>query len=327
MEEQIVTGAIVTEIKPHEDYSLGMSTEPFDWETGYIVPKFDQLEVKNQYQSLSCGGQAVAYYKALLEETVQQSARFVYSHVFAPDGGTAYEALGQFCKNVGSSDETLAPSYQNGKTTEAFMRTVDFTPEVYTKAGTKKSLRYAYMASDIESVAQAIRDNKGCIIGVFGSNNGTWRSENPQPPVGKGTWAHWLYAGQAGIYNGKKAIRVINSWGKSVGDKGYQWLTEEYFPNGIFMAWVLTDPDKVVVPVFKYTFTKRLTYGDPISPELTALQKALQQLGYMTKGQFGPFGPQTKQALAKFQKDNGIKDDGTNFGPITRAKLNLILNK
>lgn len=80
-------------------------------------------------------------------------------------------------------------------------------------------------------------------------------------------------------------------------------------------------------PRFEYVFTKQLTYGMGDTEEVRNLQKALQALGYMKKGIFGPFGPQTRTALAKFQADNNIKDNGTNFGPLTRTAINLLINK
>lgn len=87
---------------------------------------------------------------------------------------------------------------------------------------------------------------------------------------------------------------------------------------------------------FHYTFTKQLTYGnaqnDPT--ELKALQQALQYIKskktnqpYMKPGVFGPFGPQTAQALSSFENDNGIVDPqpGHNFGPQNREKMNALL--
>ena len=81
---------------------------------------------------------------------------------------------------------------------------------------------------------------------------------------------------------------------------------------------------------FVYTFTKQLTFNgtanDPA--ELQNLQGALQHLGYMTKGVYGPFGAQTKAALGAFQTAHGIQDvdgQGTDFGPSSRAALNAAL--
>jgi hypothetical protein len=84
---------------------------------------------------------------------------------------------------------------------------------------------------------------------------------------------------------------------------------------------------------FQYTFTKYLVYeGSNDATELKALQTALQLLtskktgkAYMPNGVFGPYGPQTKLAVAAFQADYGIADDGSSVGPQTRAALNAAL--
>ena len=79
---------------------------------------------------------------------------------------------------------------------------------------------------------------------------------------------------------------------------------------------------------FKYRFNVNLRSGAAASQEVRKLQEALQYLGYMTKGVFGPYGPATTFALGKFQALNKIKDPdgaGMNFGPQTRAAMNKAL--
>lgn len=90
-------------------------------------------------------------------------------------------------------------------------------------------------------------------------------------------------------------------------------------------------------PAFHYTFTKPLRYNfaanDPV--ELKALQQAMQYLKgsngtpYMKQGVFGPYGPQTRDAMAVFQKDNHIVDPqpGEHFGPKSRDAMNAALTK
>lgn len=78
---------------------------------------------------------------------------------------------------------------------------------------------------------------------------------------------------------------------------------------------------------FHYTFNINLKYGQAASNEVHKLQEALQHLGYMATGQFGPFGSATKAALGSFQKAQSITDPdgaGTNFGPQSRLKMNLL---
>lgn len=82
-------------------------------------------------------------------------------------------------------------------------------------------------------------------------------------------------------------------------------------------------------PPFVYVFNVNLKMGMQNSFEVQQLQKALQFLGYMKKGVFGPYGPQTAFAVAKFQASNKIIDPdgaGVNFGPKTRAAMNRALS-
>ena len=89
-------------------------------------------------------------------------------------------------------------------------------------------------------------------------------------------------------------------------------------------------------PVIGYKYSKNLRAGAPDTTEVRMMQAGLQyakdktNTPYMKPGTFGPFGPQTKDALGRFQTDRGIKDpdgQGTNFGPATRAALTLAVSK
>lgn len=73
----------------------------------------------------------------------------------------------------------------------------------------------------------------------------------------------------------------------------------------------------------KHLFLKSLEYG-MYNSEVACLQQGLIDRGYpITHAVSNYFGEETKAALAHFQADNGIKDDGTHFGPQTRAVMNV----
>ena len=84
---------------------------------------------------------------------------------------------------------------------------------------------------------------------------------------------------------------------------------------------------------FTYDYQVNLAYGAPTGPEVKALQQGRQTVKdasgqpYMKPGVFGPYGPQTKAAVARFQVDHGIPDvpQGEHFGPKTRAALTAAL--
>jgi len=82
-----------------------------------------------------------------------------------------------------------------------------------------------------------------------------------------------------------------------------------------------------------YTFTKDLTLGSR-GPDVKALQQFLNSKGYVVarSGAGSPgneseyFGPATRAALIKFQKDNNITPAFGYFGPKTRAVVNSMVS-
>ncbi len=123
-----------------------------------------------------------------------------------------------------------------------------------------------------------------------------------------------------------KSHTIVDHYNRFV--KKLEW--NYYIPFAIKGVVTVKVPEAPVpAPVFTYVFNVNLRYGDPANAEVHKLQEALQYLGYMAKGVFGPFGPLTKGALAAFQTVSGIPDpdgQGTNFGKKTRAAMNNILN-
>ena len=71
-----------------------------------------------------------------------------------------------------------------------------------------------------------------------------------------------------------------------------------------------------------YTFPRYLGYGDK-GDDVLQLQNLLKEKGYLLATPNGRYGPATKLAVQKFQKDNGIKQSG-NVGPSTKNILNQL---
>ena len=71
--------------------------------------------------------------------------------------------------------------------------------------------------------------------------------------------------------------------------------------------------------------------GVTYDPNVEQLQRALVKAGYMTQAQMdtgpGYYGARTQAAIAALQRDYGIADDGSHYGPKTRAALNQALAK
>lgn len=315
------TGAIKDK-KDKRDYKyqshvIAMGISPFDWDKGYDVEEVigKKIEVKDQGSSGSCGGQAWAYYGQVLDDDHdEKSAKFIYSHTFVKPAGSDGRTNCNYVIKNGWGVEKLTTSYENGKPpTEEFMQRVsDITEEAYKQALTDKGLSYTNVNVNIDDIAVAIRENKGCIVGITGENNGTWLSKFPSPPdvIDRNSWNHWIYVGKALIIDGKKYIGFINSWGDECGEKGWQYISEDYvkYPS-VWSVWTM------VYNYNKYIFTQFLKKGSR-GDEVKQLQL---KLGGLVVD--GIFGNKTRLAVIAFQIKNLLVPDGL-VGPKTRAALN-----
>lgn len=325
------------------DYELSdvaSAPVPFDWKKGFDIEKElgKKITVKDQEDTSSCGGQAWSYYAEVLEALAtgsyeERSAKFVYAQTAVPTGGSTGRDNAIIFKKQGVCCESLLSSYP---ATEANLtRKSDITDKMRENAKLSISNSYARPGNDIESIAMAIRDHKGVIFLIAGQNNGTWLSAFPKPPVVE-QWRHWVYVGKAKIINEKKHIGFINSWGDKIGEKGWQWVTEDYFSGTkIRDAWthVLRDPNEAE-PAPTAPFLKDMEYGQS-SDEIFRLQAFLEELGYFNGKKDVKYGPMTKKAVYEFQKENIILSPweyfwqrGSKVGPKTRKALNgLLINK
>lgn len=318
------TGAI-KDAPDNRDYQyakVAMSFPPFDWSIGYdIETKIGKkLTIKDQNGSGSCGGQAFSYYGTTIDpDNEEKSAKFIYSQVFIPPAGSSGRDLATLVCNKGWADENKCLSYDNGfPPSEAFMqRKSDITPQAFTDALIDEALSYANVVIDIDLIAQAIRNNGGLVIGITGKNNGTWTSKFPLPPetVDNTCWNHWVFCGKAKLINGKKYIGFLNSWGISVGEQGWQYISEDYIKDPfVWSAWTLVY--NFPKPPPSYIFTTTMRYGSR-GNEVKELQKRLLCSPYD-----GIFGLKTKTAVIKYQLIHGLVADG-----IVGAKTRAILNK
>ncbi len=217
-----------------------------------------EVDVDNSYQVNgmavhNCGGQAFSYYTQVLEALYsktfeERSAKFLYSQVALPEGGSRGRDICKIIYNQGSAREAFLPSYKDGKplSEEEMVDTSNINDVVRQDAKSAQSISYENIKQiSIDNVAIALRDNKGVVIGVSGENNGTWLTAFPTPPK-TAEWGHWLFVGKAKLINGKKYIGVLNSWGDKVGEGGWQWLGEDYFNTiasgyiAIWEAWTLS---------------------------------------------------------------------------------------
>jgi hypothetical protein len=342
-------GGIVDRID-HRDYlyeEVAGGISQFDWNKGFDVeeelatrlniPNF-KLTVKDQGNSYSCGGMAWGYLAEVLEALSTgtyepRSAKYMYSQTYVPGGGSRGRDNADIFVNQGVAREDVLTSYQNfSPPSEAFMeRSQDITDLARTDAKLSKASAYAQVGTSIEAVAIAIQKNHGVVLGVEGQNNQTWQSEFPKPPKTV-EWRHWVYACGAKMIDGKKHVKIINSWGLGVGVNGVQWLGEDYFKNNVFSGWthVISPPPPTA---FTHNFLTNLNFGDN-NAEVQALQNALKIDGTFpqTVPPSGFYGQITAKAVLDFQFKYKIILSGldSNYGkicgPKTRAKINSIFN-
>lgn len=343
--EKFGKGGIREDIPDPRDFQwgkdIGNGAIPFDWEKGYDVEQEVsdklginfKLSVKNQGNSSSCGGQAWAYYGQILDTlndgvTQEKSAKFIYCQTHVGTGGSGGRENCSICINQGWGNEADTPSYQsNLPPSEDFITNNDITVTARNNAYWDRGLAYANVLDrNVENIATAVRDNHGCIFGITGTNNGTWRSPFPQPPVTfSNAWNHWIFVGKVKLINSKKYFGIINSWGKEVGEDGWQWISEEYITTFIlgypviFSIWTMVARADVTLPP-PFVFTKTLRYG-MIDPEVKVMQEILKKLLYFPNiPTTNTFGHITLLSLKLFQEGKGLVNDGI-AGPLTRKEL------
>lgn len=123
------------------------------------------------------------------------------------------------------------------------------------------------------------------------------------------------------------------SWNDFDHYKSYRKLLASNYciPYALQYAVTAKTPEATDTPTSP---TVNLAYGYANTPPVNQLQSCLQAVKdstgtpYMKPGVFGPYGPQTRTALGRFQTDHGIKDmpvQGTHYGPQTRKALTAAL--
>ena len=219
--------------------------EPFNWNKGFDVEEEMgvKLKVESQNGSLSCVGQGMSKYAEVLnffDEGVLRdfSSKDIYSHIRFPDGCAMIADAVKWLIERGVENEKDVPSYDRGKTpTEAFMAiTVERNEE---RARNFRALSYLTTGRrDIDYVAELIRDNHGLVSSYSGSNSG-WADTILTAPKTL-DFGHCVYFGKAKRINGKKYIGLLNSGGERIGDKGWQWMGEDYY-RFLNNMWVVRD--------------------------------------------------------------------------------------
>lgn len=281
------------------------------------LPDNSKLPVYNQLTGTggqtACGGvSGTKLQNILLGFQGDLSWRFVFALTtkitgLSPEQGTYGRAIMQVLQKYGVCRAELFPN-DTSFSLKDFADWTKIPQAAYIDALSRRIGPYAITPLiSFDTICQAIYDYRAVLI-----------LKSPWTPA---SW--WPYPSNSGHffigegYN-KSQIRFANSFGSNWHQEGNGYL-EKGDVESIKEVWT------VIEAPFSYVFNLNLSYGD-VGYEVNQLQQALQYLKIMPSGVFGPFGPSTKKALATFQAIHSIKDDGTNFGPQSRAALNQALN-
>jgi len=298
----------------HEELA---AVTPFEWKE---VPKADwrQYPIFNQDGSGSCVAQSIA--KALGIERLIKSGKFVFYsprwiYTLRSNTGAGMwlvDALGIPCK-VGAPVEQIMPS-QNLSEIKMNDKS-DVNDFVKAEALISKTDKFITANPDIETIASLIEPTGNPVIIITNFAMDEWNQEVPtiNPNANPTLW-HGVCAVQATLYNGKKAIIIDDSWGTGYGIGGKRIITEDWFKAGrVTSAGYFTTfatQGQEIKPV--HTFTRQLSYGLKIDPEVVALQKCLNYLhlfpdrDYFTGNYYGI----TMAGVKLFQTTYGLPATG-----------------
>ena len=294
----------------------GKDTAPFDW-TKPLIRNYTQ-PVKNQFGAGMCGGELLSQLLAIYRTVIlglpyqELSEISIYSPRCIKGGGMYLSDL-ILCANFGGAtlfSEVPTPT----NCTEAQAENTGWeTDTLLRECASRTVLDVLSVSIDIDSIAQAIRDYGAVGFLLGGSNNGTWDSVYPQPPLAGATpeWFHFMCSTpNIPVPVGVKNVPVFQSWGSQVGNNGVQSFGENYINSGfIYDCFTVT----------KHLFNTDLKFG-MVSDEVKYLHIKLG-IPQTTFG-FGVFGPKTLSAVQAYQTANGIQATGY-VGVLTRARLNL----
>lgn len=303
------------------------SATPLRW-VEKDVSEWANYPSRNQLNSSSCVSQAFA--KAMLTMGLSiTSAHPIYRSRknFAEKGMWLYDGA-DILKKQGTVLESQDPSQMMSE--EEMNRDISQEVQEILTANPSKIGGYVYVArNDFNGIAQAIQDNKHCVITVQ-SSYPEWTSI-PQVQ-GTPNWGHAICAVDYVLYKGKKYIVIEDSWGSNATEFDDRRLLSEEFINARCTGAMYLLP-VVPQPPLQYTFTKTLKKGDNNS-DVNMLQRALKVLGYFPQiTTTNYFGNVTFEAVKKFQlayKDEILTPQGLTqptgiFGASSIKKLNELM--
>lgn len=306
-------------LKDHQMLAFAVSAPIFDWTKAPADDSDPQPYVfgipdKNQGSGGSCTCQSTGYgmFKATGDDISRHDP---YSHVFLPGGGAYLNAPLDWFKNQGYVllGKYPDPDPQTESNMEQIFSVLD--------GDRVRTFQLSYKISPvvtIDAVAQVIAQYTFSIIGINCSfNPGGWNPSWTDPNyAGNPTGAHALYAGQAVIRNGKKAIKCKSSWCGSRdfnGQANYaHFINEDYFNHGGVFECIGVNVQEITNMEQKFTIQVGTSLGViTITPEgFISGKLAASPAEYSQQG---------KQLTIK-TCDVDTNGNASNFGPVNFTK-------
>lgn len=269
--ETVGKGAVPQPHDPRDfQASFVMGAPLVDWTHEFRLP---QPPNEDQGTSLSCVSQAWSYFHHQLVP-YNWSRRDVYSQIFLPQGGAYLRSGGVIITGPGQATRDKAPDPH--PETESEMRSRDGISAEMERIGQEAGY-FSVNAKDIGVVAAAIRDFKGCIIGVQGDNAGWKDLLNPKPPV-NAEWGHALYCFGFHMHGAFKCIIAKSSWCNTGITEHH--IKENYFESGnTFDGWTLIPKERIPM-VRRFIINDHGTLG-----VLLITDGSFDQVAHMAKNQ------------------------------------------
>jgi hypothetical protein len=265
------------------DYRVGlMGIAPVYWSREFRLPEPPDSE---QYQADCCVGESWSYYHWQLK-TKKFGVKSVFAYIAQPYGAYIRDG-GLRIVNFGQETFEEAPD-PNPKTPQNMRDKTGLNPPDALDDSELDS--FVLPDGSIDGVAWGIKNYKGVVFGVTGTNEG-WRDIlNPRPPqAGETTWGHALYAMGYHMHDGLKCIIAKSSWCNS-GVKEHH-IKENYFVSGnTFNGWTLI-------------------------PRKESMKLVNDNGTFYIEGELGKLGIADLGTLEKFQKVTGQVETRASVGP------------
>lgn len=312
---------------------LVAETPIFEWKE---IPQSDwrKYPVRDQNGSSGCVSFSTSLELGILNEIEEKefvllSPRSIYARRVnkGTPGMFAYDANNIAIK-YGATLEYLLPS--DGKNEEQMNDLSDLTKSKELIGQIYRAKSWIALPFNFDVIASVIEKTKKGVKVWFRFASGEWNREIPIITNQKPIYIHSVVAIDYTLYQGKKALIIQDSWGKTNTIEGRRIITEDWIPR---MVWASYFEDLENFNVFKqedmekpkHKFLKDL-YPGMKDDEVKYLQDALKWIGVFPRTQesTGVFGGITRQAVKTFQTMYNIVPVSGIVGPKTREVLNKI---